>query len=300
MKKIINNIFNSVNYYKDKKLLLSAIPSDAFTNKALMIRLLGITSGMVDSCNEAKKDMWNHQINKYNMGDDILQKISPHLLDNLEFAQEAIVKYNRTYIYLSSRLKSSKKLALVTASKESDNYKQNEPILKYMPEVFRNDREISIMATTRNIENLQYSPILQNNKYFILDVINLIYEDEIRYKVLQYMNQEFLDDKRFMSKLGCFDGLCEKFRGDETFVAYSITNNIDILDKVEMFSEEILKAAFKSKGYLENHDYVLMKIFRFIERFNDDLDDLHSKIKDKTLINTIFWDLAQLANDEFI
>ena len=300
MKEIINNIFNSINYYNDKKLLLSAIPFDAYSNKSLMIRLLGISSGMVDANNEAKKDMWNHQLHQYNMGDDILKNISPILLDDLEFAQEAIVKYNRTYLYLSQRLKASRNLALVAVSKESDSFTQNEPILKFMPECFKNDREISIMATTRNIDNLQYSPTLQNNKYFILDVINLIYEDSIRYKVLHYMNQEFLEDKRFMSKLGCFDGLCEKFRGDETFVSYSVVDNIDILDKIEIFSEKILNSAFKSKAYLSNHEYVLRKIFRYIERFNDDIDELNTKVKDKSLINTLFWDLAQLASDEFI
>ncbi|HIP12972.1 MAG TPA: hypothetical protein EYG97_04690 [Arcobacter sp.] len=300
MKEIINNIFNSINYYNDKKLLLSAIPFDAYSNKSLMIRLLGISSGMVDANNEAKKDMWNHQLHQYNMGDDILKNVSPELLDNLEFAQEAIVKYNRTYLYLSQRLKASRNLALVTVSKETDNFTQNEPILKYMPESFKNDREISIIATTRNIDNLQYAPILQNNKYFILDVINLIFEDEIRYKVLRYMNQEFLEDKRFMSKLGCFDGLCEKFRGDETFVSYSVVNNIDILDKIEIFSEKILTSAFKSKGYTEDHEHVLRKIFRYIEKFNDDMDELNRKIKNKSLLNTLFWDLAQLASDEFI
>ncbi len=299
MKEAINKIFSNVSYWQDKNLLLRAIGSHSYANKNLMVRLLGVTSGMVSKDNEAKRDMWNHQINKYNMGDDILQNIDPKILDDMEFAQDAIVKYNRTYKYLTPRLQASRKLALVAVSKETDTYTQNEPILKYMSEQFRNDREIAVMATTRNIENLKYAPILQNNKYFILDIINLIYEDSIRFKVLEYMNQEFLNDKRFVSRLGCFDGLCEKFRGDEIFVSYTVINNIDILDKIEIFSETILKATLKNKQYYSNHEYVLKKIFRYIERFNDDMAELETNIKDKSILRTLFWDLGQIVNEGF-
>ncbi|MCK5295195.1 MAG: hypothetical protein KAJ49_11110, partial [Arcobacteraceae bacterium] len=241
MKKAIDNIFGAVSYWQDKSLLLRAIGSNSYTNKNLMIRLLGLTAGSVSSENEAKRDMWNHQLNRYNMGDDILNNIAPRILDDMEFAQNAIVKYNRTYLYLSQRLQASRKLALVAVTKETDNYPHNEPILKYMSESLRLDHEIAAVATMRNIENLQYAPTLQNNKYFILDVINLIYEDHIKYKILKYMNQDFLHDKRFVSKLGCFDGLCDKFHGDEIFISYTIMNDIDILDKVEMFTEKILE-----------------------------------------------------------
>jgi hypothetical protein len=299
MKKTIDDIFNRVSYWQDKTLLLRAIGANYFTNKNIMIRLLGISSGLVSYDNEAKRDMWNHQLHRYNMGDDILSKIAPEILDDMDFAQNAIVKYNRTYIYLSQRLQASRDLALVTASKETNTYPHNEPILKYMPEIFQNDQEIATIATTRNIENLKYAPILQNNKYFILDVINLIYEDSIKYKVLEYMNQEFLHDKRFVSKLGCFDGLCEQFRGDEIFVSYTIMDDIDILDKVEMFSEKILESALKNKDYHTNHSYVLRKIFRYIESFNDDFNELNSKIKNKELLHKLFWELAQLSVDEF-
>ena len=300
MKQAINNIFNSVSYWQDKNLLLRAIGSNAYTNKNLMIKLLGITSGMVSNENEAKRDMWNHQLHKYNMGDDILKNIAPHILDDMEFAQEAIVKYNRSYLYLSQRLKASRKLALVAVTKETDTYSQNEPILKYMSEAFRLDHEIAAVATMRNIENLQYAPTLQNNKYFILDVINLIYEDRIKFKILQYMNQDFLHDKRFISRLGCFDGLCDKFRGDEIFVSYTVINDIDILDKVGMFTEKILEATLKNKDYYDNHEYVVAKIFRYIERFNEDMEELNSKIKNKELTQKIFWDLAQIATDGFL
>lgn len=300
MKQAIDNIFNRVSYWKDKNLLLRAIGSDSYMNKNLMLRLMGITSGLVSNENEAKRDMWNHQIHKYNMGDDILKNISPDVLDDMEFAKEAIVKYNRTYIYLSSRLKASRKLALVAASKEIDTYNQNEPILKYMSESLRLDHEIAAVATMRNIENLKYAPTLKNNKYFILDVINLIYEDRLKYKILEYMNQEFLHDKKFVSRLGCFDGLCDKFRGDEIFVSYTVMNDINILDKVQMFTEKILAATLKNKEYDTNHEYVMRKIFKYIERFNDDFEELDSKIKDKKLLHKLFWELAQIATDEFL
>ena len=299
MKKAIDNIFSAVSYWQDKNLLLRAIGSHSYSNKELMIRLLGITSGSVSSENEAKRDMWNHQLHKYNMGDDILKNIHPEILDDMDFAQNAIVKYNRTYLYLSKRLQASRKLALVAASKETDTYSQNEPILKYMSESLRLDHEIAAVATMRNIDNLQYAPTLQNNKYFILDVINLIYEDRLKYKILKYMNQDFLHDKRFVSRLGCFDGLCDKFRGDEIFVSYTVMNDIDILEKVEMFTEKILEATLKNKDYYDNHEYVLRKIFRYIEKFNDDLEELDTKIKNKKTINKLFWDLAQVASDSF-
>ncbi|MCK5294842.1 MAG: hypothetical protein KAJ49_09330, partial [Arcobacteraceae bacterium] len=105
--------------------------------------------------------------------------------------------------------------------------------------------------------------------------------------------------KRFVSKLGCFDGLCDKFHGDEIFISYTIMNDIDILDKVEMFTEKILEATLKNKDYYNNHEYVLRKIFRYIERFNDDLEELNSKIKNKDITNKLFWDLAQVASDSF-
>ncbi len=300
MTKVIDNIFNAVSYWQDKRLLLGAIHSRYYADKNIILKLLDISSAHVSSVNEAKKDMWNYQIKKYNMGDDILKNVDPAVLNDIDFARKAIAKYNRTYIYLNNNLRASRELAILTAQYETHEYEQNDPILKYMPDIFKNDAEISIMSTTRNIENLKYAPKLQNNKYFILDIINLVYDDNIRYKVLKYINQDLLNDKRFVSKLGCFDGLCEKFRGDITFVSYTVMNDIDILKKVDIFDEKILKAAFENKDYHQNREYIMNRIFKYIEKFNDNFEELDKKIKNKKLLHKLFWELGQIATEDFI
>jgi hypothetical protein len=152
----------------------------------------------------------------------------------------------------------------------------------------------------RNIENLRYSRQLQNNKYFLADMINLLFEDELKYKILKYMNPELLKDKRFISKLGCFDGLCENFRGDILFVAYSVESDIKILRKTELFDESIVAAVFNSKDYLRDKHRALVILFRYIERFNSDFEELEGKIKDKKLLGRLFWELAQVATDDLI
>jgi hypothetical protein len=300
MRKIIDDMFDTISYWQNKKLLLSAIKPEYYQNKSLLLRLLHISSGAISSINEAKKDMWNYQIERHNMGDDIVKNIKESILDDKEFALLAISKYYRSYLFLSKRLKASRQLALLCVKYENSEHPTNKPILSYMPEIFRNDQEISAMATVRNIENLKFAPKLQNNKYFILDVINLIYEDSIRLKVLKYMNQEFLNDKRFVSKLGCFEGLCEKFRGDEIFVAYTVMDDIDILKKVEIFSEKIILYAFKNKEYKHNPQKVLIRIFKYIEKFNDNFEQLEEKIKNKKLLHRLFWELALVASDDFL
>ncbi len=300
MTQVIDNLFSKVSYWQDKKLLLQAISPDMYNDKNILIKLLGLSSGAVSQNNEAKKDMWNHQIRKYNMGDDILKNINPDILKDFTFAKMAIAKYNRTYLYLHKSLQASKELATLASQYEIDDYSQNEPILKYMPDSFRNDGEISIMATTRNLENLKYAKLLQSNKYFIIDIINFIYEDDKRYKVLEYINQDLLHDKRFVSKLGCFNGLCEQFRGDVVFVSYTIINDIEILSNVEIFDEQIVAAGFKNKMYNENPHYILSKIFKYIERFNDNFEELEEKIKDKKLLNRLFWELGQMATEDFL
>jgi hypothetical protein len=300
MKQIIDNMFDTISYWQDKKLLLSAIKPEYYQNMNLILRLLHISSASVSPKNEAKKDMWNHQIVRYNMGDDILKNISQNILDKKEFALMAISKYYRSYIYLSKRLQASRQLALLCVKYENGEHPTNQPILSYMPEIFREDQEISAMATVRNIENLRFAPKLRNNKYFILDVINLIYEDSVRLKVLEYMNQEFLNDKRFVSRLGCFEGLCEKFRGDELFVAYTVMDDINILKKVEIFSEKIITYALKNKEYKHDPQKVLIRIFKYIEKFNDNFEQLEEKIKNKKLLNRLFWELALVASDDFL
>ncbi len=300
MNSVIDNIFNGVSYWQDKKLLLSAINADYYNDKNLIIKLLNVSSGAIASTNEAKKDMWNHQITRYNMGDDILKNVNPEILNDIDFAKRAIPRYNRAYLYLDPRLKASRELALLASQYETHEYIQNEPILSYMPDNFKVDNEISIMATTRNIENLRFAPLLQKNKYFILDIINIIYDDEIRYKTLEYIDQELLNDKRFVSRLGCFDGLCERFKGDVVFLTYTVMYDIDTLKKIEIFDERIIAAALKNPDYETNKDYVLTRIFKYIEKFNYSYEELDSKIKNKKILHKIFWELAEIATDEFV
>lgn len=300
MKNTVDNIFKLVSYWQEKRLLLAAIDPSYYKNKHIILALLYLSPQIVSSENLAKKDMWNHQIKRHNMGDDILQNTDKTILGDYSFASQALVKYNRTYLYLSSELKKNRNLAVLAAKYETDIFPQNEPILKYMDEHFQNDIEISTLATMRNIDNLQYSKNLQNNRYFLIDMINLIYEDEIKYKVLRYMNPELLKDRRFVSKLGCFDGLCENFKGDSTFVAYSVENDIGILKKTEIFDEKIVKAIFNSKEYQKDKTRAIVMLFRYIEKFNYDYEELESKIKDKKLLHRLFWELAQVASDEFI
>ena len=108
MKNTIDNIFSLVNYWQEKRLLLSAISPDYYHNKYVILALLGVTPQTISATNLAKKDMWNHQLKRYNMGDDILQNTSKTVLNDKDFATKAIVKYNRTYIYLSDELKKVK------------------------------------------------------------------------------------------------------------------------------------------------------------------------------------------------
>lgn len=299
MKETIENIFNRVSYWQEKNTILSEIKPDLYYNKHAVLSMLHISPQLVSSHNQAKRDMWNHQIHNYNMGDDILKNSSKDILDDFDFARHAIIKYNRTFIYLSSRLQASKELAKLAAQNEGNNL-NNDPILKYMPQSHKEDSEIAIMATTRNIENLQYAPLLQTNKYFILDMIQLLFEDEIRHKVLKYMNPDLLNDKRFVSRLGCFDGLCEKFKGDIDFVSYSVLHDISILEKTELFDEKIVAAVFNSKDYEIDNAYALTKLFEYIEHFNDSYEELEHKIANKQLLHRIFWELAKLATSEFV
>ncbi len=300
MREIVDKIFDSVSYWQDKRLLLSAISPEYYRNKNIMIKLLNVTSGAVSSTNEAKKDMWNHQVTKYNMGDDILRNTHPELLKDFDFAKQAILRYNRTYIYLDRSLKASRELALMAAQYETSDFPQNKPILSYMPELLKNDNEISIMATTRNIENLRFAPLLQKNKYFILDIMNLIYDDEIRQKTLQYIDQDLLNDKRFVSKLGIFDELSDKFKDDVVFLSYTVMNDIDALKKIEIFDEKIIAAAFKNPQYENEPHYVLTRVFKYIEDFNFNYEELDRKIKNKKLLHKVFWELAEIASEDYI
>ena len=302
MKDIINGIFKNVKYWQDKKLLLQAIHPDYYNNKNIVIRLLGITSQSISPENEAKKDMWNHQLNTNNMGDDILKNVNPNILSDIEFARGAISKYNRTYLYLNKSLQASHELAKLAAFKEDTNEKQlyNEPILKYMPEIFQKDHEIALMATTRNVDNLQYAINLKRNKYFIIDLMNFIFDYDIKQKVLRYIDKSLLMDKRFVSKLGCFDNLCEEFHGDKQYVASAVRHDMKILKKTNIFDQSIIKSALRNTDKNLTKEETLAEIFRYIERFNDDYNELDYNVKDKKLLKELFWQFGETISEEFM
>ena len=302
MKDIIDKIFSGVAYWQDKKLLLQAINPEYYNNKQVILRLLGVSQAMVSSLNEAKRGMWNHHIYNNNMGDDILQNVSKHILQDRDFAQQAITKYNRTYLYVDRSLKASKELALLAASKETHfiNSRLREPILQYMPEQFQLDSEIAVMATTRNIDNLQYAKNLRRNKYFIIDIMNLTDDDKIKRKVLEYIDKDLLQDKRFVSQMGCFDNMCENFHSDIEYVSNAVLYDISILKKTQLFDESILRSALRSKAYKEDRETVLADIFRYIEKFNHDYSELDKKIKNKKILQRLFWEFGETVSGEFI
>lgn len=302
MTNIIDGIFNNVKYWKNKNLLLSAINPDYYTNKNIIIRLLGVTSQSISPVNEAKRGMWNHMLVNENLGDDILKNVDKKLLDDMEFVKVAISKYNRTYIYASHRLKASRELAVVAAmsEKEDDGINFKNPILKYMPEIFKLDNEISVMATTRNINNLQFATNLRRNKYFIMDMMNLIDDHNMKQKILRLIDQDLLNDKNFISRLGCFDNMSEEFQTDPSFVASAVRHDLSILKKIDIFDEKIIKSALKNNDIYTSKETVLSEVFRYIERFNSGYEELDSKIKDKRILTKLFWDMGETIAEEFI
>ncbi|MBD3840728.1 MAG: DUF4116 domain-containing protein [Campylobacterales bacterium] len=298
MKEIIDSIFNNVNYWQDKRLLLQAINPDYYRNKNIILRLLKVSSASISISNEAKKEMWNYQLLHHNMGDDILKNVDPQILADKEFAKLAIEKYNRTYLFLSKELRSSKDLALTAAIRETNETK-NPPILKFMPQAFQLDSEIALMATTRNINNLEYAPNLRRNKYFIIDIMNFTQDFDTKQKILKLVDQNLLQDKKFVSQLGCFDNMCENYRGDKEFVSSAVRYDLDILRKTELFDESIIKGALKNNDYKRQKDVVLSEVFRYIERFNGNFEELDAKIKDKQLLHRLFWEFGELVSDGF-
>lgn len=302
MTQIIDGIFNSVKYWQKKSLLLQAIHPDYYRNKNIIIRLLGVTSQSISRENEAKKDMWNHMIFNENLGDDILKQVDKTLLDDIEFVKSAVGKYNRTYLYASNRLKASREVAMLAAMAEKDDEPNvfKHPILKYMPEIFRKDNEISVIATTRNINNLQHAETLRKNKYFIMDMMNIIHDENMKQKILRLIDQDLLNDKKFVSRLGCFDNMDEEFQGDVEFVASAVRHDISILKKTEIFDEKIIKGALKNNDIYESKESVISAVFRYIERFNSSYAELDSKIKDKRILHNLFWDMGETLSDEFI
>ena len=302
MTNIIDGIFNNVKYWQNKNLLLNAINPDYYTNRNIIIRLLGVTSQSISPVNEAKRGMWNHMLVNENLGDDILKNVDKKLLDDMEFVKVAISKYNRTYIYASHRLKASRELAVVAAmsEKEDDGINFKNPILKYMPEIFKLDNEISVMATTRNINNLQFATNLRRNKYFIMDMMNLIDDHNMKQKILRLIDQDLLNDKNFISRLGCFDNMSEDFQSDPSFVASAVRHDLSILKKIDIFDEKIIKSALKNNDIYTSKETVLSEVFRYIERFNSGYEELDSKIKDKRILTKLFWDMGETIAEEFI
>ena len=302
MNNIINKIFNSIEYWQDKGLLLRAIHSEHYTNKKLIVQLLGINSVSISSENEAKKEMWNYQINHHHMGDNILKNVHNDILKDFEFAKLAISKYNRTYKYLDKSLQASYDLALLAAKMEVQSTKDkfSPPILQYMPESFQLNDEIALVATTRNIENLIHAPNLKKNKYFIIDVMNLIDDHKVKQKILKYIDRSLLEDKNFVAQLGCFDNLCEKFHNDIEYVANAVKHDINILKKTKIFDEKIIKSIINSKAYGENREQTLGILFRYIERFFTTFEEFNENISDKSIIYKLFWSFGEVISDEFI
>jgi hypothetical protein len=297
MKIIINNIFNNVKYWQNKNLLLQAIDEHYFTNMNVILQLLGITSINVSEENKAKRDMWNYQIKHYGLGDDILRKVHPKILENFNFAKQAIEKYNRTYIFLSKPLKASRPLAKTAVLMEREDYQDknnfNLPILAYMPDIFKIDNELALMATTRNINNFKYATNLKKNKYFILEMMNVINDDSTKEVILENIDKTLFYDKKFLAKLGCFDKLSDEFKQDIEYISNSVKNDISILKKTEIFDEKILLSA------LDNNNFVLPEIFQYIEKFNSDYEELDSKIKNKDILKNLFWQFGETIAEEF-
>mgnify|MGYP003958660713 CR=1 FL=1 len=130
--------------------------------------------------------------------------------------------------------------------------------------------------------------------------MNLLFETPLKQKVLKYIDRSLLSDKRFVSKLGCFDNLCENFHSDVEYVSNAVKYDINILKKTKMFDQAILKAALNTKSKDISREEILAEVFRYIERFNDDFDELDGKVKDKRILKELFWEFGETVSQEFI
>ena len=298
MKKTIQKIFDNVHYWQEKNQLLKAIPSYYYDNEEVVINLLNIRAGLLSKDYDAKRDMWNHMITSQKLGDDILNLTSSEVLSSLKFAKDAILKYNRTYIYLNEKLQNHKYIVKSTVQNEPtpEVEKYQAPILMYMPEVFQNDIDISLSACSKNFHNIKYAPKLQRNKYFIIDIMNKTKSTKDKKTILSYIDQTLLEDKAFVGKLGCFDNVCDKFKGDLVYVSNAAKYDINILKKTELFDEEILEAVIYSDYYHENIDESIEIVFNYIKRFNNNVEELNDKIEDKTLLNKLLWDMGEILS----
>jgi len=298
MKKTIKKIFDNVHYWQEKDKLLKAIPEYYYSNEELIINLLYIKPGCLGKDYDAKRDMWNHMLVSAKMGDDILNNTSSDVLSSLEFAKQAVTKYNRTYIYLSEELQNNIFIVKSTIQNEPTPGIEEyiAPILMYMPEIYQNDIDLSLSACSKNFHNIKYAPKLQRNKYFIIDIMNSTKSNKDKKTILSYINQELLEDKAFVGKLGCFDNVCEKFKGDLVYVRNAVTADINILKKTDLFDESILEAVLYSDYYHENIDESIEILFNYIKRFNNNVQELNDKIEDKTILDKLLWDMGEILS----
>ena len=298
MKKTIQNIFDNVHYWQEKEKLLKAIPEYYYSNEELIINLLYIKPGFLGKAYDAKRDMWNHMLVSKKMGDDILNNTSSDVLDSLEFAKQAVTKYNRTYIYLSEKLQNNIFIVKSTIQNEPTPGIEEyiAPILMYMPEIYQNDIDLSLNACSKNFHNIKYAPKLQRNKYFIIDIMNLTKSNKDKKTILSYIDQELLEDRAFVGKLGCFDNVCDKFKGDLIYVRNAVTADINILKKTDLFDESILEAVLYSDYYHENIDESIEIVFNYIKRFNNNVKELNEKIEDKTILDKLLWDMGEILS----
>ena len=296
MKNIIIKIFDNVKYWQEKKMLLRAINPDYYRSKEVLIELLGITPGLLPKEYEPKRDMWNHMITDKFMGDDILAEVDKKVLSDMDFAKRTIYKYNRTYVYLSKSLKKIENIALLSA--EYENPRFGVPILQYMPNEFQKNNQIAIIATKNNIENLQFATNLKANKYFLEEIMQ-VSSNENKSKILSYIDEFLLTDKKFVSRLGCFDNLCENFHGDLEYLIEAVKYDISILAKTDIFDVQVIQSAFDSNEYYANKDLVLVEIFKYIERFHIRYDELES-IEDKSLLMRLMWEFGESMSSEFL
>jgi hypothetical protein len=298
MKKTIQKIFDNVHYWQEKDKLLKAIPEYLYSSEDLILNLLNVKPGFLGKDYDAKRDMWNHMIISQKMGDDILNNTSSDVLDSLEFAKQAVIKYNRTYIYLSEKLQNHIYIVKSTIANEPspEPEKYLAPILMYMPEEYQNNIDLSLIACSKNFHNIKYAPKLQRNKYFIIDIMNITKSNKDKKIILSYIDQELLEDKAFVGKLGCFDNVCDKFKGDLIYVTNAVTNDINILKKTDLFDEAILEAVIYSDYYHENIDESIEIVFNYIKQFNNDVSELNSKIEDKTILNKLLWDMGEILS----
>ena len=298
MKKTIQKIFDNVHYWQEKDKLLKAIPEYYYSNEELIINLLYIKPGFLGKDYDAKRDMWNHMLTSKKMGDDILNNTSSEVLSSLEFAKQAVVKYNRTYIYLSEKLQNNIFIVKSTIQNEPTPGIEEyiAPILMYMPEVYQNDIDLSLSACSKNFHNIKYAPKLQRNKYFIIDIMNSTKSNKDKKTILSYINQELLEDRAFVGKLGCFDNVCDKFKGDLIYVSNAVLADINILKKTDLFDESILEAVLYSDYYHENIDESIEIVFNYIKRFNNNVQELNDKIEDKTILDKLLWDMGEILS----